>query len=143
MQDLDILKETLKKYKKENYQVMSWPEYEVELRKLTDKVVRYVKQNKHQLVKNYLLRVDNQHVGFCGLIGLVKENLAYFHNVGVLPEFRRRGYFTSIIQHLTNETKLLDLADTYALVEQDSGSYHGLIKLGYDVVDKYHLFSTV
>lgn len=45
MQDPDLLKETLKKYKKENYQVMSWSEYELELRKLTDKIVKYVKDN--------------------------------------------------------------------------------------------------
>ena len=50
MQDPDLLKETLKKYKKENYRVMSWAEYESELIKLTDKVTNYVKQNK--------LRVD-------------------------------------------------------------------------------------
>lgn len=50
MQDKDLLKETLKKYKKENYQVMPWSEYAQELNKLTDKVMGYVHQ------KN--LRVD-------------------------------------------------------------------------------------
>lgn len=45
MQDKDLLKETLKKYKKENYQVMSWLEYELELIKLTDKIVKYVKDH--------------------------------------------------------------------------------------------------
>ena len=37
MQDADVLKETLKKYKKENYHVMTWEEYEVELKSLTRK----------------------------------------------------------------------------------------------------------
>lgn len=49
MQDPDLLKETLKKYKKENYRVMSWSEYESELTKLTDKVTSYVKQNNLQI----------------------------------------------------------------------------------------------
>lgn len=49
MQDPDLLKETLKKYKKENYHVMSWSEYEPELNKLTEKVVNYVKQNNLQV----------------------------------------------------------------------------------------------
>jgi hypothetical protein len=45
MQDKDLLKETLKKYKKENYRVMSWSEYEVELKNLTTKVVDYITDN--------------------------------------------------------------------------------------------------
>ncbi|MFZ2199285.1 MAG: hypothetical protein WAV40_00660 [Microgenomates group bacterium] len=45
MQDPDLLKETLKKYKKENYHVMSWSEYEMELKSLTAKVVDYVTKN--------------------------------------------------------------------------------------------------
>jgi len=45
MQDQDALKDALKKYKKENYQVMSWSEYEEELTKLTKKVVAYVKEH--------------------------------------------------------------------------------------------------
>lgn len=45
MQDKDLLKDTLKKYKKENYRVMSWEEYQKELYTLTHKIVTYVKQN--------------------------------------------------------------------------------------------------
>jgi len=45
MQDKDLLKETLKKYKKENYQIMSWSEYAEELNKLTNKVIDYVTKN--------------------------------------------------------------------------------------------------
>jgi len=44
MQDLNLLKETLKKCKKENYHVMSWSEYEDELSKLTNKIVAYIKE---------------------------------------------------------------------------------------------------
>lgn len=43
MKDKDLLKESLKKYRKSSYYVQSWAEYEQELRKLTDKVVAYVK----------------------------------------------------------------------------------------------------
>lgn len=45
MKDNDLLKETLKRYKKENYIVESWEEYQDELNKLTKKVVSYVKEN--------------------------------------------------------------------------------------------------
>ena len=44
MQDQNLLKETLKKYKKENYHEMSWSEYEDELSKLTNKIVAYIKE---------------------------------------------------------------------------------------------------
>ena len=100
------------------------------------------KNNTRTIVLNYLLVHNNEQVGFCGLIGSTNTNLAYFHNTGVLPQFRRKGYFTAIIQHLIKVTKSLGIHDTYALVEQDSGSYHGLLKLGYSVEDKYHLFSS-
>lgn len=46
MQDKDLLKETLKKYKKQNYYVQNWTEYEEELNKLTKKIVDYVNENK-------------------------------------------------------------------------------------------------
>lgn len=46
MQDKDVLKETLKKYKKSNYYVQSWSEYEQELSKLTNKIVEYVNEKK-------------------------------------------------------------------------------------------------
>ena len=45
MQDQNLLKEALKKYKKSNYHIQSWSEYSKELNKLTDKVVAYVQAN--------------------------------------------------------------------------------------------------
>lgn len=100
------------------------------------------KINKQLVVRNYLLKHDNNFVGFCGMISSQKNNLAYFHNTGVLPKHRRKGYFAAIIQHLVNLSIPLGISDTYAIVENESGSYHGLIKLGFIVKDKYHLFST-
>lgn len=46
MEDKDLLKESLKRYKKENYVVQSWSEYQDELDKLTKKVVDYVNEKK-------------------------------------------------------------------------------------------------
>lgn len=46
MQDKDLLKEALKRYKKENYCVQSWSQYNEELNNLTSKIVKYVKENK-------------------------------------------------------------------------------------------------
>jgi hypothetical protein len=46
MQDQNLLNEALKKYDKKNYVVQSWSEYEVELGKLTKKVVNYVCKNQ-------------------------------------------------------------------------------------------------
>lgn len=103
---------------------------------------KHQNSNKEKMVSTYLLKDNNKYIGFCGIIGSIKDNLAYFHNTGVLPEFRRKGYFTAIIQHLLNISLKSGITDTYALVENNSGSYHGLTKLGYKVEDKYHLFST-
>ncbi|MFZ2199286.1 MAG: GNAT family N-acetyltransferase [Microgenomates group bacterium] len=102
---------------------------------------RHQKANQEKIVLNYLLKDNDNYVGFCGFIGSKKENLAYFHNTGVLPEYRRKGYFTAIIQHLINLTITSGITKSYALVENNSGSYHGLIKIGYKVEEKYHLFS--
>lgn len=46
MQDKNLLKEALKRYKKENYTVQSWSEYSEELNKLTKKVLGYIRENK-------------------------------------------------------------------------------------------------
>lgn len=45
MQDKDLLKEALKKYKKEDYTVQTWNEYKKELDTLTKKVVNHIKTN--------------------------------------------------------------------------------------------------
>lgn len=103
---------------------------------------QHQKTNQGKIVRNYLLNDNGVYVGFCGFIGSKNENLAYFHNTGILPEYRRKGYFTAIIQHLINFSVKSGINESYALVENDSGSYHGLIKLGYEVQEKYHLFST-
>ena len=102
---------------------------------------RHQKENRGKIVRNYLLKDNGTFVGFCGFIGTKSENLAYFHNTGVLPDSRRKGYFTAIIQHLINFSLESGITESYALVENNSGSYHGLIKLGYKVEEKYHLFS--
>jgi len=108
---------------------------------------RYVYQRQQEsqtlIIKNYLFRYENQFVGFCGIIASPKQNLAYFHNVGVLPAYRRRGHFTSITHHVINTSLSFGITDTYALIEYNGNSYHGLTKLGYESVDKYHLFSTI
>lgn len=47
MEDKDLLKEALNRYKKENYVNMGWDEYyQYELKKLTDKVIGYITENK-------------------------------------------------------------------------------------------------
>ncbi len=46
MQDPDLLKETLKKYKRENYHIQTWEEYYPELQDLVDKVTKYVHDHK-------------------------------------------------------------------------------------------------
>ncbi len=45
MQDSNKLKDTLKKYKKSNYHIRSWTEYEKELKNLTQKITTYIKEN--------------------------------------------------------------------------------------------------
>jgi GNAT superfamily N-acetyltransferase len=115
-----------------------WPNNEQYARHMYE----HQKSNSHKIVRNYLLKQDNNLVGFCGLIASQVDNLSYFHNMGVLPEFRRKGYFTAMVEHLINISIEYGISDTYGLVENGSGSYHGLTQLGYVVEDKYHLFST-
>jgi len=46
MQNKNLLKESLKKYKKNNYYAQNWSEYNEELTKLTKKIVAYVTEGK-------------------------------------------------------------------------------------------------
>ncbi len=46
MQDKNLLKEALKKYRKSDYHVMSWKEYQTELDTLVGKIVKYIRKNK-------------------------------------------------------------------------------------------------
>jgi len=107
------------------------------------RLVYQLQQNRTNcMITNYLFRVDQQIVGFGGIIASVNQNLSYFHNVGVLPQYRRRGYFTAITQHMINVCLSRGISDTYALVEENEASYHGYLKLGFAVDDRYYLFTT-
>jgi len=46
MQSDNLLKKALKKYKKSNYYIQSWSEYNLELIKLTNKIISYIQKNR-------------------------------------------------------------------------------------------------
>ena len=93
-------------------------------------------------IVNYLYRVNNENVGFAGIIASKKHNLSYLHNMGVLPKHRRKRYFTNITKLLSNYSLSKGIEESYALVEGGEASYHGFKKLGFTTEDKYYLFGT-
>ncbi|KKS31275.1 MAG: hypothetical protein UU93_C0019G0010 [Candidatus Amesbacteria bacterium GW2011_GWA2_42_12] len=102
----------------------------------------YQLQNKNtdHLIKNYMYRIGNKDVGFCGYVGSQKQNVAYIHNTGVLPRYRRKGYFSNMIQLLANFSVENNIENSFALVDQDGASFMALQKLGFETKCKYYLF---
>lgn len=94
------------------------------------------------VVKNYLFNVDDHVVGFAGLIISLKLGLSYMHNVGIHPDFRRRGLFLALTKQLQNISLSYGVKTIYALVEKDGASYHGYTKLGYKDFATYYLYNT-
>lgn len=93
-------------------------------------------------IVNYLYRVKGVDVGFASIIASNKHSLSYLHNMGVLPKYRRKGYFTDITKLLSNYSISKGIEESYALVEGGEASYHGFKKLGFTTKGKYYLFGT-
>jgi hypothetical protein len=95
----------------------------------------------HVVINNYLYRLNGNDVGFCGYVGSLQENLAYIHNTGVLPQYRRQGHFSNMIHHLMNKALESKIEYSFALVDKDGASYLALKKLGFVTKNKYYLFN--
>lgn len=90
--------------------------------------------------KNLLYKVGGEYVGFACVIISKEDNLAYFHNAGILEEHRRKGYFTDMVNYRMKLCKEAGVTDCYSIVEKDGASYNGLKKLGFEEAVKFYLF---
>lgn len=113
MNDKDLLKDTLKRYKKENYTVQSWDEYRDELKKLTDKVVGYVKDNNIRVdVVVPILRGGNIPATFLAyalsVLTILPVQYKYFFLPGKCELRRLQGI---------NKSAVLSEAPVFLLVE--------------------------
>lgn len=90
----------------------------------------------------FVLQVDGECVASGALLLSTSQDLSlgYIHNTGTLPEHRRKGYFSCMIKEMCNYLRQKGINEVYAIVEEDSGSYHGFKKLGFDVKEKFYLY---
>ena len=91
-------------------------------------------------VKNFISKSGTDTVGFGGVVISRKLRLAYLHNTGVLESFRRRGFYSDLVRYRCNKSLELGVSEVFALVEENSESYHGLEKLGFRPEETYYLF---
>jgi len=103
-------------------------------------VYQYQTTNQPTESANFFLKVNDDLIGVGGVLYSKEANLAYFHNVGILEEYRRQGYFTAITHHSINFALSKGITDSYALMEFEEPSYKGYKKMGYELKDKYHIF---
>jgi GNAT superfamily N-acetyltransferase len=89
----------------------------------------------------FLLKVNNTAVSSGGIILSPKSNLAYLHNVGTLAEFRRKGYFSIILQKMCAYAKSKGINEVFSIVEEDSASYHGHVKIGFEKRDVFYVYT--
>ncbi len=153
--DVYLLKKLKEKYKldEEDFQTVNsanledyislaktcFPDYENEeeyTRYFYDLTLRYPEK-----YKNILLRKDAEIAAFGSVILSPELNLAYFHNTGTSPKYRRKGLFTQIVKKSSNLSCDSKIIEVYAIVEEDCGSYHGLKKLGFEEAEKFHFFA--
>lgn len=89
---------------------------------------------------SFILKDEGKASSFGALILSKELNLGYIHNTGTLEKYRRKGYFSSLIKSMCRYLLDRNISEVYAIVEEDSGSYHGFKKLGFDAVEKFYLY---
>lgn len=98
-------------------------------------------KSSNKIYKSILLKVNHNYVAFGSIIISPQLNLAYLHNTGTSEPYRHQGYYTQTVKYRCNLALDEGVNQVYALVEQDSGSYQGLKKLGFETKEKFHLFA--
>lgn len=89
---------------------------------------------------NILMKKNGEEVAFGSVLLSRKQKLAYIHNVGTVEKYRRQGLFSTLVGYLEYEAVQEGIEVIYANVENHGNSYHGFLKLGYQVNCQYHLF---
>ena len=92
-------------------------------------------------IYNVLARKDGDYVGFGSAIISAKLGLSYLHNTGVVEKFRRLGIYSDLVIQRCNKSLGLGAKDIFAIVEEDSGSFWALSKLGFKPVATYYIYS--
>jgi len=91
--------------------------------------------------KDYILEYNGSVVSIASVIFDTELNLAYIHNAGTLPEFRRNGYFNIINSFIINKAFELGISRVYSITEKGGESYNAYKKLGFKEEDTYYSFS--
>jgi N-acetylglutamate synthase-like GNAT family acetyltransferase len=101
------------------------------------------KFSETKISKTYLAYLDSVPVGFCSAIYSLSDKMTYYHNIGVLPKYRRKGICLEMVRFMSNEAKKLGCEEAFSLVEDGSGSFNAFTKLGFVKGRKFHVFVKV
>lgn len=80
---------------------------------------------------NIILSQNDKPVSFGSAALSSALSLAYIHNTGTIPEARRNGYFSILIQILREVAEKEGVSTVYANTELNSASCQGLQKSGF------------
>lgn len=91
---------------------------------------------------NYnMLLIEGEQIAAFGSVLVSQElKLAFLHNMGTLPQFRRKGYFVALTNYLTKLSANHGAKIVYANVEDGGASHQGFTKLGYQKDSKFYHF---
>ena len=88
-----------------------------------------------------MLLIEGEQIAAFGSVLVSQElKLAFLHNMGTLPRFRRKGYFVALTNYLTKLSANHGAIIIYANVEDGGTSHHGFTKLGYQKDSKLYHF---
>lgn len=92
-------------------------------------------------LRNFIIRNSEDIICFGSVIYSKSLNLAYFHNSGSNPKYRRKGYFTKLKGFMCDYIYLQGVDRVYALVEENGGSHKALSQTGFKVNTKYYIYA--
>jgi hypothetical protein len=91
--------------------------------------------------ETFVVHLSDEIIGAASVFFDKKLNLSYLHNDGILEPHRRKGLHTALIDTRNNFCVNNGVTRIASIVEDGSGSYVSFLKNGFEVADKFFIFT--
>ncbi len=97
-------------------------------------------QLENKILKTFVMFSDGKIVAFSSIIIDTQVGLAYLHNSGTHPDYRKQGYHKEMVNFRCNYALQKGVYNIYAIVEDLSNSFNNFKSMGFEQKDKFYLF---
>lgn len=109
----------------------------------TNTIFGFGKERDNKQLRSFIIRNKKEIISMCSVVFSKNNNLAYIHNVATNEKYRRKGYFTKLMDSLCNYLLSQKITKVYAIVIQGQPSYSAFDKINFSINDYYYKYAKV